>query len=369
MNVDLQHLAPHFQFRGPIMAAIPYGSGHINDTYKVTVEQGGQPVNYIVQRVNHKVFTKTAELMRNIQRVTEHIRRKLEAIPGSDPSRETLTLIPTTDNNCFYQDKDGNFWRTYIFIEKARTYDTVSSTEQARQAARAFGTFQGMLMDLPGGPLFETIPDFHHTPQRFKRLQDAIKTDSKNRAVKAAAEISFALKRGDSVATVVDGLAAGTLPWRVTHNDTKINNVMLNDDDGRGICVIDLDTVMPGSILYDFGDQVRTTTATAAEDEQDLSKVQFRLDMFEALIRGYLETAGSFLNDEEIRLLPFSGRLITFEIGIRFLTDYLEGDVYFKTHRPDHNLDRCRTQFEMVRQMEEKAEAMEKLLASCLKNR
>ena len=366
MNADLHHIAPHFQFRGPLVAAVPYGSGHINDTYKITVAQGGQPVNYILQRVNHRIFPHVPELMRNIQRVTEHVRRKLAAIAGSDPSRETLTLIPTADNSCFYQDDDGNFWRAYIFIEHARTYDTVTDTTQALQAARAFGTFQGMLMDLPDGPLFETIPDFHHTPRRFERLQAAIRTDGKNRAARAAAEIRFALDRADSIAAVVDGLAAGALPWRVTHNDTKINNVMLNDADGRGLCVIDLDTVMPGSVLYDFGDQVRTTTVSAAEDEQDLGKVQFRLDMFEALIRGYLETAGSFLNAEEIRLLPFSGRLITFEIGIRFLTDYLDGDVYFKTHRLDHNLDRCRTQFEKVRQMEAQAEAMDKLLAGCL---
>ena len=369
MNSDLQSIASRFQFRGPMRSAVPYGSGHINDTYKVTVGQGGQPVNYILQRVNHRVFPRVPELMRNIQRVTEHVRRQLAAIPGSDPSREALTLIPTIDNDCFCQDDDGNFWRAYIFIEHARTYDTATDTAQALQAARAFGAFQGMLMDLPGGPLFETIPDFHHTPRRFERLQAAIQADVNNRAANAAPEIAFALERAASTATVVDGLAAGTLPWRVTHNDTKINNVMLDDADGRGVCVIDLDTVMPGSILYDFGDQVRTTTVSAAEDEQDLGKVQFRLDMFEALIRGYLETAGSFLNDEEIRLLPFSGRLITFEIGIRFLTDYLDGDVYFKTHRPGHNLDRCRTQFEKVRQMEEQEEAMNQLLADCVSAR
>ncbi|NLF93823.1 MAG: aminoglycoside phosphotransferase family protein [Oligosphaeraceae bacterium] len=360
---DLSKVVPFFRFRGIMKGAEPWGSGHINDTYRLHIEQGGRDMYYILQRINDKVFPHVDKMMDNIRRVTTHIREKLEKIPDSNYSRESLCIVYTLDDKPFYLDVYGNFWRAYVFVEHARTYDFVSSPEQAYQAAKAFGRFQSMLRDLPGGPLHEVIPDFHNTPRRFEKFQAALAADKLGRAAAAQAEISFALARQGSISVVVDKLASGELPTRVTHNDTKINNVMLNDADGQGICVIDLDTVMPGSVLYDFGDEVRTTTASAAEDERDLSKVKFRLELFSELVRGYMESAGDFLTPEEVRLLPFSGQLITFEIGLRFLTDYLEGDTYFKTHREGQNLDRCRTQFEMVRQMEEQAEAMEGIVA------
>jgi Ser/Thr protein kinase RdoA (MazF antagonist) len=266
------------------------------------------------------------------------------------------------DGAAYHRDESGNFWRAYLFIEGARTYDEVGSGTHARESARAFGEFQRLLLDLPAPRLHETIPDFHHTPRRFAALEQAVEADPCNRAIQAAADIQFAMDRKEMTGRLIGLLEAGRLPERVTHNDTKINNVMLDDATGRGVCVIDLDTVMPGLVLYDFGDEIRTTTATAAEDERDLLKVRFRLDMFEALVQGYFEAAHDFLTPAELDNLAFSGRLITFEIGIRFLADFLAGDVYFKTHRAGHNLDRARTQFEMVRQMEQKEDAMAKIV-------
>ncbi len=363
MKHDLKAVVAQFDLAGEFVDAQPYGTGHINDTYLVRLRQGQTVMPWIIQRINHRVFTNVPALMENILRVTEHVRGRLAALPGSDLRRETLTVIPTRAGKAFLEDADGNFWRTYIFITGARTYDEVRGRDMARQAAMAFGRFQKLLMDLPEPTLHETIPFFHHTPDRFARLEAAIAADTAGRAASCRAEIDFALARKASTGVLVDGIAAGRLPLRVTHNDTKINNVMIDDQDGRGVCVIDLDTVMPGTVLYDFGDQIRTTTGTAAEDERDLSKVRFQIDMFEALVEGYLEAARDFLVPAEVEQLAFSGRLITFEIGIRFLTDYLQGDVYFKTHRPGHNLDRARTQFQMVRHMEAQAEAMEGIVA------
>jgi Ser/Thr protein kinase RdoA (MazF antagonist) len=271
-----------------------------------------------------------------------------------------LTLIPACDGRAWHVDENGGHWRAYSFIDGARSYDSVERPEQAQQAARAFGMFQKLLADIPAPRLHDTIPDFHHTPKRFAALEQAIGADVANRAALAKREIEFALSRRAMTSVLLD---AG-LPERVTHNDTKFNNVLLDDETGEGICVIDLDTVMPGLAAYDFGDMVRTTTSTALEDERDLSKVAMQLAMFEALVRGYLETAGGFLTKEEKEFLAFSGKLITFEVGIRFLTDYLSGDVYFKTHREGHNLDRCRTQFKLVESIEEQEERMSRLVES-----
>jgi len=257
-------------------------------------------------------------------------------------------------------DAAGNHWRAYRFIEKARTYDAVESTEQAFQAGRAFGRFQQQLAGLPAPRLHDTIPDFHHTPKRFTALERAIAADTAGRAALAKAEIDFALAHKPMATMLLDA----KLPERVTHNDTKFNNVMLDDATGEGICVIDLDTVMPGLAPYDFGDMVRTTTSPAIEDERDLRKVTMQFPMFEALVRGYMRSAGEFLTKEEKALLASSGKLITFEIGTRFLTDYLSGDTYFKVHREGHNLDRCRTQFKLVESIEEQEERMNRLVES-----
>ncbi len=355
---DVSAVAREFQINGEYVVAAPYGSGHINDSYCATFDEAGSPVHTILQRINHNIFKNPVAVMENIQRVTSHLAAQVDGEP--DSGRRVLTLILTRDERAFYVDPEGNYWRAYRFIEGAKSYDAVERTDQAFQAARAFGRFQQMLVDLPAPRLHDTIPDFHHTPKRFEALERAIALDAANRANLARPEIDFAIAHKPLTRVLLDA----NLPERVTHNDTKFNNVMLDDLTGEGICVIDLDTVMPGLVLYDFGDMVRTTTSTAMEDEQDLSKVSMQFPMFEALLSGYLSTAGGFLSKEEKRHLVVSGKLITFEIGIRFLTDYLAGDTYFKIHRNGHNLDRCRMQFKLVESIEQQEDQMQRLVES-----
>lgn len=358
----VNNLHNDFVMYGDFISAVPYGSGHINDTYKVTMSQSGTIVNYIYQRINNNIFKNVENLMDNIRRVTEHLGQKITGT--EDASRRALEVIPSRDGKPFVIDAEGKYWRAYLFIEKAQTYDVIKNEDQAYQAAYAFGVFQNALADMPGERLFETIPDFHDTPQRLKVLEEAIKNDVKGRVCDVQAEIDFVMARKAEVGKLIDLNAAGAIPERITHNDTKLNNVMIDDVTGKGVCVIDLDTVMPGLVHYDFGDMVRTSTSPALEDEKDLSKVFMQFNMFEALLRGYLKSAGGFLTPVERENLPFSGKLITLEIGIRFLTDYLSGDVYFKIHRPEHNLDRCRTQFKLVSSIEEQMPQMLELLNS-----
>jgi aminoglycoside phosphotransferase (APT) family kinase protein len=350
--------ARHFQISGTFLGATPYGSGHINDSYCAVFHEAGVPVRYLLQRINHSIFKNPAALMENIQRVTEHLAAQMADEPDRD--RRVLTLIPARDGRAWHVDEGGKYWRAYRFIENAHTYDAVESAEQAFQAAKAFGHFQKLLTDLPAPRLHDTIPNFHNTPIRFKALQEAIAADTAGRAIMAKPEIEFSLKHQPIASILLDV----NLPERVTHNDTKFNNVLLDDATGEGICVIDLDTVMPGLALYDFGDMVRTTTSPAMEDERDLSRVTMQFPMFEALVRGYLTSAGGFLTKAEKQYLAFSGKLITFEIGIRFLTDYLMGDTYFKVHRDGHNLDRCRTQFKLVQSIEQQENRMDRLVQS-----
>jgi len=360
---DLGAIVRAFRIDGFFQDGAPHGNGHINDTYAVRFEKDGQPFRVILQRINHTIFKDVPALMENIRRVTEHIRGRLAGLPGHDPARETLTLIPTVDGGIFHQDAAGNFWRAYVFLEGLHVVEIVETPTQAHEAGRAFADFQKWLADLPAPRLTETIPDFHHTPRRFAALEAMIAADPRNRAAEVQPEIEFALARREMASTLVDLLAKGELPERITHNDTKINNVMLEDGSEHGTAVIDLDTVMPGLVHYDFGDQIRTSTCTGTEDERDLTKVSFRIGLFEGLARGYLEGGREFLTPREVDLLAFSGSLITFEIGIRFLTDFLQGDVYFKTRRPRHNLDRCRTQFARVRAMEAARCQMEAVIA------
>lgn len=354
----LRTAAAQFQFRGDPVAFSPYGTGHINDTFLVTCQGAGAPARYILQHINRHVFHSPATVMQNIERVTAHLAGQLQDHP--DRARRALTLISVRGGNYWYVDADGETWRAYPFIENARSYETASSVEQAFQAAEAFGRFQQQLASLPAPRLHETIPDFHHTPKRFAALERAIAADVKGRAALAKPEIDFALAHQ----SITGVLLEANLPERITHNDTKFNNVLLDNATGESLCVVDLDTVMPGLALYDFGDMVRTTTSPAAEDEQDLSKVAMQFPLFEALVRGYLDSAGAFLTAAEKQLLAFSGKLITFEVGIRFLADYLNGDTYFKIHRDGHNLDRCRTQFKLVEKIEQQEEKMNQLVES-----
>ncbi len=358
---QLRQVFSGFQAWGDFAGVQPYGSGHINDTYKVSARLAGTPVNYLVQRINHAIFKEPDRLMENVVRVTEHLGRQLAKAGDPDATRKALTVVPARDGLPYVRDGEGNWWRLYLFIEQARTYDIIESDRQAFEAARAFARFQNLLADLPAPRLHETIPAFHNTPARLKALDAAIGADVCGRKAEVAAEIAFVDERRVQCGRLLERHARGEIPERITHNDTKINNVMLDDATGEGVCVIDLDTVMPGLALYDFGDMVRSATASAKEDERDLSKVGSRIGMFEALARGYLSEA-AFLLPAEMEELVFSGRLITLTIGIRFLTDYLAGDVYFRTHRPGQNLDRCRTQLQMVRSMEAQAGAMEALV-------
>lgn len=350
---DVEHVGRQFAVVGRFQGAVPCGSGHINDTYAATYRDGDTLHHYIHQRINHVIFRDPAAMMDNIARVTGHLQQRLAREPGADPAREALTLIPTLTGAAYHVDAGGHFWRTYRLIERAHSHDVVGTLDQAYQAAYTFGRFQNHVCDLPGPRLHETIPAFHHTPLRFQALTTAWRRDVQQRVRACEPELAFAQAHEPLTRILTDLQARGLAPERVTHNDTKINNVLMDETTGRGLCVIDLDTVMPGLSLYDFGDLVRTAMSPAAEDERDLTQVQVRLPYFEALVQGYLDGVGPVLTEAEIAHLPEAGLLITLETGMRFLTDHLAGDTYFKIHRPDHNLDRCRTQFALVARLEE----------------
>ncbi len=360
----LNEIVKRFNFEGEFIKAEPYGFGHINDTFAVYFRKtGGNIHRYILQRINTNVFKFPEQLMRNIEMVTSHLREKIIR-SGGDPMRNTLNIIPTVDSKSFYKSPEGDYWRAYVFIENARTYQVVESRCHFYNAGKAFGRFQELLSDFPAEELAETIPDFHNTPKRFRDFIGAVERDIMNRAAEVKEEIDFVLKRENDTRVLVELSSQGKLPLRVTHNDTKFNNVMIDDATGEGICVIDLDTVMPGLSLYDFGDAIRSGANCADEDEKDLSKVCMDLGLYESFAKGFLEAAGKSLTPTEVEYLPFCARLMTFECGIRFLTDYLNGDIYFKIHRREHNLDRARTQFKMVADMEEKFEQMQKIIDS-----
>jgi Ser/Thr protein kinase RdoA (MazF antagonist) len=357
VDVDLQGIGRHFAIEGAFVSGGPYGNGHINDTYAAVYRFNSSTRRFIFQRINHKVFKDPRGLMANITAVTGHLSRKILAA-GGDPLRETLTLISTLDGSSFLQTDAGDYWRAYVFIEGARTYDSVQRLEHVQSAGRAFGTFQRLLSDFPAAELVETIPGFHHTRKRFDAFQQAVAEDVQGRAKTARPEIEFVLRRESLTSRLVDMLSDGRLQQRITHNDTKFNNVMIDDRTGEGVCVIDLDTVMPGLALYDFGDSIRSMANTGAEDETDISKVGFSQEVFDLYTRGYLDATGRWLDAEELALLPFAAELMTLECGMRFLTDYLQGDIYYKTRRPEHNLDRTRTQFKLAQEMEEAEKEM-----------
>jgi hypothetical protein len=353
-----------FPLLGQYRSGTAFGSGHINDTFAVVLDQAGAPIRYLFQRINDRVFTNVPALMENIQRVTTHATRRAAEMAGDpDASRRALTLISAHDGLPYHRDAEGGWWRCYLFIERAHTYDLVKTPQQAAAAARAFGDFQRMLVDLPGQRLHETIPFFHHTRRRFEAFQRVVEADAHGRVSRAREEVAFAVRHESLVDVLLDLQARGEIPERVTHNDTKFNNVMLDDATQAGICVIDLDTVMPGVALNDFGDMIRSATNSTAEDDCDVSAVHARLPIFTALVEGYLSAARPFLNDAELAHLAISGQVITFEIGLRFLTDFLAGDTYFKIKRPNHNLERAANQFALVRSLESQQSQMEAVVA------
>lgn len=347
-----------FTLAGSYVSTAPYGSGHINDTYVVHCDEGrSAPKRYIAQRINHNIFKNVPALMENVQRVTAHLGAK------TGPRSRALALVSATDGRAVVQDAFGGWWRLYHFVEGAHTVDRVTSEAEAREAARAFGDFQAQLADLPGGRLQETIPNFHHTRSRFENFRRALAEDKVGRAREVKPEIDFAFSREADADVLLSLLAKGQVSERVTHNDTKINNVMLDDATNRAVAVIDLDTVMPGLPLYDFGEMMRTSASSTAEDDPQAENMALVVPYFRVLVEGYLASAvGGVLNATERAHLAFAGKLMTYENGLRFLTDYLQGDTYYKIRHARHNLDRCRTQFALVRSIEAQQEAIRRIL-------
>ena len=356
-----EEVIENFQFEGEYTEGIPYGSGHINDTFRVTFQHKGETKRYILQRMNNQICLNPEELMENVVGVTSWLRKKIVE-NGGEPERETLNLVPAKDGKAFYKDSEGEYWRVYLFIEGAKTYDLVENQEDFYQSAVAFGRFQGLLADYPAETLHETIQDFHNTVKRLDTFKKAVEADGCGRAAQVQEEIQFVLDREALAHKLCDMQAEGKLPLRVTHNDTKLNNIMIDDETRKAICVIDLDTVMPGLSVNDFGDSIRFGASTGAEDEPDLSKVSCSMELFELYTKGFVEGCKGSLTEEELDMLPVGAMTMTYECGMRFLTDYLEGDHYFKIHREGHNLDRCRTQFKLVKDMEEKWNQMNEIV-------
>ena len=358
-----------FAIYGDLVSFKPFGGGHINGTYLSVWNQAGTQVRYTHQRINRRVFQNPAAVIENIRRITEHIAAKLiaEAEPAATiatqptpqpgtaavpVSRQVLTLIPAKDGRYFYIDPAGEYWRTYLFIEDAVTYERMESSALARKAGAAIGAFQRQLSDYRGPALHETIPDFHNMHSRYDQLDHAVAHDVAGRLAEVRAELAFLEANRARGMILSDGLARGTLPRGITHNDTKLNNILFDAATGNALCIIDLDTVMPGTVLFDTGDLIRTAANTACEDEPDLSKVRFDTSLFAALIDGYLSTASSFLTPAEKSLIAESGRVLTQIMAVRVLTDYLNGDRYYKISRPTHNLDRARSQIALIRSMD-----------------
>jgi Ser/Thr protein kinase RdoA (MazF antagonist) len=350
---NLGRITAMFDIPGHLVSCTAIKTGHINDTFAVTHEHHLELRSYLLQRINEHVFRDVDALMSNIARVTKHVRAKLAARQAADIDRRALVLVPSRSGQDYVRDQAGRAWRVYQFIGGAHTHETLGRLEDAFETARAFGRFQCELEDLDGARLHETIPDFHNTPKRFQALLDAVEADRCNRVTGVARELSFVLERTTLARRLVELQASGDLPERVTHNDTKVNNVLLDDATGEGLCVVDLDTVMPGLSLYDFGDLVRSAVSPAAEDEVDLTRVTVDVSRFKALTLGYLAGLGGALLPLERANLIGAGMLLTYECGVRFLTDHLEGDVYFRTHRPEQNRDRARAQLALVGALEQ----------------
>ena len=373
---DRVEIFKQFDIYGDLQSFQAFGKGHINNTYLSVWNQAGTQVRYTHQRINKHVFKKPAEVVENIRHITEHIAAKLAAdtdikanVGGYflvedtiSASRRVLTLVPTKDGRFFYVDRDGEYWRTYLFIEKASTFEQMDSPALAHKVGAAVGIFQQQLSDYSGPPLHETIPDFHNMHSRYEQLDRAVALNTAGRLETVREELAFLEENRARGMILSDGLTNGTLKRGITHNDTKLNNILFDDATGEAICLIDLDTVMPGTVLFDTGDLIRTAANTACEDEQDLSKVHFDCNIFKALIGGYLSTAGGCLTAYEKSLITESGRILTQIMAVRFLTDYLNGDIYYKTTRPTHNLDRARTQIALIKSMDSQWEQLQRIV-------
>ena len=357
--MDLMQISGQFSVSGDCLEVKPFGNGHINDTYAVTCASEGGVRRYILQKLNTRVFPHPTALMNNFAAVTAYLRPIIKK-EGGDPDRECLKVIPTVQGAAYYVDGEGEVWRMTQLIENTDAYLVAENCAMFEDAGRAFGLFIKRLEGFDAASLIEVIPDFHNTVKRYENLEKAVAADKAGRASGVKDLIDFARARKDKTSVIVSALKEGSIPLRVTHNDTKLNNVLIDTATQKAICVIDLDTVMPGSLLYDFGDAIRVGCSTAEEDEKDLSKVNFDRENFVAFTRGFMRGLGDNLTVNEEKLLPTGAILMTFECGMRFLTDYLEGDVYFKTAYPEHNLVRCRTQFKLVEEMEKSLDFMQK---------
>ncbi len=349
----INKILEHFNIHGDCS---PYGNGHINNTYLCN----GSP-RYILQKINQNVFPQPENVMENIENVTSHLRAKISQANG-DMTRETLTVIKTADGKLFYTDEDGSAYRAYLFVEGSRSLDKAENNEQLYRVAKAFGRFQKMLSDFDAEKLHTTIADFHNTPVRVEQLKKAIDENKAGRLSSVQKEVDFALDYAKCADAITNEMQKGTVPLRVTHNDTKLNNVLFDANSDDALCVIDLDTIMPGSYLYDFGDALRFAGSSGAEDEPDLGKIYFDLDKFEYFAKGYLSEMSSCLTKKEKELLPLSVLIMTYECGTRFLADHLNGDTYFKIHYENHNLVRARTQFKLVRDIEQKLALMSDII-------
>ena len=356
-----------FCYGGRPVKREPLGNGHINDTWCLwTVQKNGTCRRAVLQKLSRAVFPDPEAVMENVTGITEFLQKKLRET-GGDAERGPLHLTPARDGRTFFVDSEGEYWRSYWFIEGARSLDRVEKPEDFYESALAFGNFQRMLSDYPAWTLRETIPGFHDTKARVAALEEAVQKDAAGRVCLALPEIQFVRERAETAGILETLRAEGKLPLRVTHNDTKLNNVLLDETTGKGLCVIDLDTVMPGLAVNDFGDSIRFGASTAEEDEQNLDRVSCSMELFEIYTQGFLKGCGQSLTETEIRMLPLGAKMMTFECGVRFLADFLEGDVYFKTSREGQNLDRCRTQFKLVKDMEEKWDTMAAIVETCRK--
>ena len=352
---QLLNILDQFQLTEKVVSAEPFGNGHINDTLKVTNEKG--EIKYVLQRINHLIFTNVDMLQNNIQIVTSHIRKKLEEKGENDIDRKVLTFLPTKDNKLYYFDGD-NYWRVCLFIPNSKSYEEVTP-ELSYEAGKAFGDFQSMLADIPEGTLGETIPNFHNMEFRLEQFHDAVKNNAAGRLDEVKDLIEEIEKRAEAMCIQERLYREGKLKKRTNHCDTKVNNMMFDTETDKVLCVIDLDTVMPGFVLSDIGDFIRTGANTGAEDDANLDNVNVNIDIFKAYTRGYMEKAKSFLTPMEIKLLPYGGRLLTYMQTVRFLTDYINGDTYYKIHSPKHNLIRTKAQFKLLQSLEAHADEMD----------
>lgn len=361
MSEGMQKILDSFDIKGKVIFFETYGSGHINETYYIIVRNNIDNEEYVLQRINTKVFKDPDKLMENYTGVTEFLRKKIVQ-NGGDPKRETISIVKTKDGQNYHRDDMGGCWRLLIFVKDSISYDKVENPKQFYDSAVAFGNFQRLLAEYPADTLHETIPNFHNTPERLRIFKEALAADIYGRAKEVREEIDFVLAREEFMGTLERAHKEGKLPLKVTHNDTKLNNILFDKNSGEAICIIDLDTIMPGYSVNDFGDSIRFGATTALEDEADLSKVSFDISLYELYVKGFIEGASGGLTDIELEMLPIAAVMMTLECGMRFLTDYLSGDTYFRISREKHNLDRARNQFKLVRDMEEKLSEMREIV-------